>query len=1452
MNGYTQENCSFTHYSTENGLAQNTVMSIIQDKKGFMWFASWDGLHKFDGYSFKVYKADSRNSIGLSHNRISYISEDCYGYIWLLAYDDKVHRFDPSTEIFRQVPEPSEYRDINISSIKILSNGTVWLLSDKSGSIRVTTDIVTHEIKSLHYDENSDLIPARSVNAVYCDSVGNEWVLGANGIARIGNGKNDMFFTDGKDSNLDYQQFYSVFEDDGSLYFGSQNGRIWRYHKADSRFELYRLHTESKIVAIDKCPDNTLFVATAADGFFICDAESLRPQTHLKKPVMLSSPVLSVYKDKDNEFWFEQEITGKVVHYNPVTKQLKVESLTVEFAGANRALPAFHIHEDVNGYTWVHPFGGGFSYFDRQQNRLVPFYNDPSSDKWRFSNKIHAACSDRQGNLWLSTHSKDLEKVCFHLSQFDLYKPVAKSNPESLSNDVRALCEDTEQNLWVGLKDGFIRIYDRSNRYKGYLTADGNIAMTGKPVEGVVYSIIEDGERNLWFGTKGDGLICAVKQGDKYKLLRYKYDPDDIYSLCDNDIYSIHQDGNGRIWVATFGQGINYIEKTDNETVRFISHRNNLKNYPVERCYRTRFITSDNERHILVGTTVGLLIFDMDFDRPENIVFNHFMHREGNVKSLNNNDVHWITVTRNNNIYLATFGGGLNKFRMTQNIDSAYFEYFTKENGLSSDILLSMQDDNNGNLWLCSENGITKFNISTRQFENYDKENLNIRTRFSEASAVRRNDDSFMFGSSDGLLRFHPSEVKQNGYIPPIIFTGLQVRGENKSPDKAKNAVIHNIIDDVDLLTLSHKENIFSVRYAALDMTNPEHIKYACMLEGFEDDWQYVESQRVATYTNLPKGNYVLKVKSTNRDGGWVENVRHLKITILPPFRETALAYFLYALGIILIVIIAVSILYTIFRLKHKVAVEQRIADIKLRFFTDISHELRTPLTLINAPVENVLEDTTLNDKVRNQLLTVKRNADRMLTLVNQILDFRKIQNNRMKPHVSCTDVVALINKTMKNFDSVAKENSIDFVFETESRVCFLWVDEDKFDKILFNLLSNAFKYTKPGKMIRVFLREEEKTVMLGVQDKGSGIAENKRDAVFIRFETLADGNPFDFNSTGIGLSLVKELSEMHKAKVGLDSKLGEGSTFTVEFLKGRNHYSPDTEFIIHDTDIKTNETSNNETSNNETKNTQQSLMLILEDNAELRAFLRTMFEDSFTVIEAADGDSGLEKAVNFLPDIIISDVMMTGIDGLELTRQLRNNFNTSHIPIVLLTAKTTIDDRLAGLERGADDYITKPFSSVYLKARVDNILNRRLQLQDYYHNRLTSNSLTKYKIPPEQEKVTPNTISEGDSAFINKLRTLMEQNIDNGELMVEELARELAMSRSVFFKKLKALTGLSPIEFIREFRIRRAAELILSDDYTVTEVADMVGINDPRYFSKCFKRICNMTPTEYKEQYAN
>lgn len=1453
-----QPNNIFTHYSSEQGLSQNSIMSIAQDNDGFMWFSTWDGINKFDGYDFKVYKARQGNKIGLSNNRVDLLKVDKYNYVWALTYDKRVYRLDKKNEYFEPVTCGTEDGQMDCLDIKTLSNGTVWIIAEGNGAIRVKTNPIDFTIKWNDYAVNQTDGYKAKVKDVIEDYKNNEWLVTNNGLVRISNdeSKNPIFYFVDRhnDSKENRQSFFSSCVTRGYIYFGSNNGRVWKYSTSKDEFTLINLSLKDDVVAINKLSNGNIIFTTSSSGFIIHNIKTGKDELYnistLKN--ITSALINSVYVDKFDEIWFETLEKGSVAHFNPNLKKYNIEYMSVDAMGAEKSYPSFHICEDVNGNLWVHPNGGGLGWYDRENSILRPFFNDPKSKDWKFSNKVHSMFSDKQGNLWICTHSKGLEKISFYGSHFKLFNQ-SNNNQDLTENTVRALFQDKYGRVWVAKRNSKIELYSTTNEYLGFLNSSGTISKTGEMIDGVAYHIMQDKNDNIWIGTKGRGIILLEpKDKNHYKITRFEYNSDDIFSISSNSVYYIHQDRHGRIWIATFGEGINYIDKDKSGKYVFINSRNNLKGYPIDNCYRVRHITSDTKGNLWVSTNDGLIRFKDDFKSPQHIKYYIYSNIPGSKDCFINSNVYKTIVSKKGELYFATFGGGLNKLTSIDNMGLAHFKSYTINDGLLSDILLSIEEDDSGNFWISTESGLSKFYPDKNIFENYNERDFGTKVRFEEGTSVRLSNNELLFGTSKGILKFNPQMTNKSDFVPPLALIDLKVCNKLIVPGDG-NKILDNNINSANKITLLPEHNVFSITFAALDMTSTNNIKYAYTLKGFDNDWNYVGNQRSATYTNLSPGKYTLHVKSTNGDGVWVNNDRYIDIVILPSFWETPIAIVLYVILFIIIFLICVYILFTIYRLKHEVTVEQKITDIKLRFFTNISHELRTPLTLITGPLELVMKNQSLPNDVREQLQLVEKNSDRMLRLVNQILDFRKIQKNKMKLQVEYIDVVPFVKHIMENFDSLAKEHNIDFIFQSEKDELKLWFDTDKLEKIVFNLLSNAFKYTQKGKMITLFVHENESNIAVGIQDQGIGISENKKSSLFVRFETLLDNNLFNLPSTGIGLSLVKELSDIHKAEIKVESVVGTGSCFTIVLSKDKNIYENYAEFILNDDSSENKVIEDNinvdslERINKISVDNNLKTMLLVEDNMELRLFLRNIFSSQYNVIEALDGNQGIDKAMKYVPDIIITDIMMPGIDGIEMTKKLKDNLFTSHIPIILLTAKIDMDSKLNGMALGADDYIIKPFNSTYLKARVENIIEQRIKLQKIYCDRLldpSSNTLKKDE--------NDFGLSTNDRKFMNKLSELLEKNIDNGNLMVADIVDELAVSRTVFFKKLKSLTGLSPIEFIKEMRIKKAAQLIETGEYNMTEISYMVGINDPRYFSKCFKSKYGITPTEYRDSYKN
>ena len=1434
--------CNFEHYSLENGLPQNTVMDILQDAKGFMWFSTWNGISKFDGYTFTNYRTKQGDSYFMKNNRIDKIYEDRYGYIWLYSYDKNAHRFDPRTETFSGLKSFDKFKDFAflVSKIMVMPSGRVWLLSDEYGCICVEDSLFSTEV----YNVGNGKIQGKKVFSVMEDQASNTWILTDNGLYRIFNGQTEpsgFFAEKGNTVRSTKQAFFSASETDHEIWFGSDNGQIWRYGKQNKEFNLLKVKTASSIFEIRKISAGQMLFTTPDDGFFIFDGTTGRIAAYNTStlPQLKSNRIVSSYVDNYGKVWFQLDCPG-VAKFDPLTQTLEHFYVKTEQIDPNVFLSNFFIFEDKNDRLWVHPNGGGFSLYDRQKDVLLPFYNEPFSPLWRFSNLMHAAYSDRQGNLWLSTRSNGLEKAVFEDSYFrtEYVNPAIYS---TIANDVRTVFEDNDENCWVSTKDGKITLYDSSGNSLGYLCENGQVG-AGVPLKGIAYCIMQDTEGVIWIGTRGEGIYTAKKITSsgklKYQIANYKNNISDIYSLSNNYVYSIFQDSRKHVWAGTYGGGLNLIEKDNQRNLRFINYRNQLENYPMKSGYQVRDVAEDKYGNVCVGTTIGLTMFSSGFQSPQTISYKEYTGISGNKENLRANDIFCIYTTKKGETYIATSGGGLNKIAETDSCGfPARFDSYTVKDGLPSDVTLSVIEDNDGRLWITTENNLTRFNPENKTFETFGniKRLINGQT-FSEASNCRLHSNKIVFGYSRGLLSFFPDQIQSNTFVPYIGL--VQFRLFNKEVSVGEKTPLKYNIDDMKSLTLNHKQKFFSIEYAALDFVDPQNILYAYKLDGFDENWVYAGKQRIANYTNLPKGNYIFKVKSTNSDGIWVENERRLKVEVLPSFWETTLAYLLYFLLFILLIAICVRILFVFYRLKDKVKMEQAEAEMKLGFFTDISHEIRTPLTMIVSPIEYVVSDGNTPPWIKEQLALVSQNTNRLLRMVNQILDFRKIQH--LKLTIQEVEITPFLKEICDSFKEATIEKHIDFRFNNDAQGEKIWIDRDAVEKMIYNLLSNAFKYTPEGKRIEVNVAKENDAVSVQVKDEGVGIVKDKIKLLFNRFISLNEDKSKP--STGIGLSIVKDLADKHHAKILVESELKKGSCFTVVFKTGLNHFSKDTNVIVEKemNQLSVSEEEKIESGNNEPVETTRLSVLIVEDDEDLRHFIKSILTPDYEVLFAVDGQEGLEKALKEIPDFIVSDIMMPRMDGLQLLKELKTNINTSHIPLVLLTAKTTIESKLEGMTYGADDYITKPFNVSYFRARIDNLIEQRKRLQQFYQ----SNQLTMDSFRPKLPQLTSH-----DEIFMSKVMEKIEQNMDNSEFTVDELVSAVAMSRTIFFKKIKSLTGLSPVEFIRDIRLQRAAQLIIANQTSIKEVVFIIGMSDPKYFSKCFKKKYGLSPMEYKNQ---
>jgi signal transduction histidine kinase/ligand-binding sensor domain-containing protein/CheY-like chemotaxis protein/AraC-like DNA-binding protein len=1455
-----QNQVLLTHFTTDQGLSQNTVVSVHKDQKGLLWFGTWDGLNKFDGYRFTVYKSnpDPIDENSPLHTRIDWIREDKYGFLWLKTYDDLLYRFDPRTERFTRISRAGKGTEAGnydkFGTVWVLGNGDVWASLKRGGIYRITADAKTYRLGIAKPFNNQQLRDIGAINLVFMDAEGTTWVLSDRGLVRkLANEKQPVLLFKGQspsDAPL-AQSLFCQLETKTDLYFGCATGRLLSYNKTSKTFRQIQTAFHSNITSLLKLPDGRLFAASAREGFFLYQPSSGKTVHYntARYPSMRSNEISDPFVDRQGEIWMAIEAPG-VLHFNPRDESFEYlwQPTPNEIRSASQQT-TFFVFEDAFGTLWVHSREGTLFSYDRQRHALRWFFNNPASPDCVFKTNIQVAWADPEGILWICAGNQGVYKCVqrnrdFHFESMERY--IHSGTP-----DIRSLFRDSRGNTWVGSKAGELRILDPSQKSLGVLCRDGSLRPDGD-MKLVVYNILQDKKGRIWLATKGQGLVLAEPKNATHTAFQLTFFNQGTgrYDLPSNNLYDLYEDAKGRLWIASYEGGLILLDERPNG-YRFLHGRNELKGYPIEACPRVRCIDGDKSGNIWVGTTNGFVVFSDRFAKASEIRFLHYNRDSKLLKALNLSDIYQLLCDSRGNVWFGTFGGGLIECKNYRLGESPQLKGYDTRSGFHTDIVLSLIEDGQHKLWLTSENVLARFDPESGDCDRYSLANGLDAGDFLESSVYRTPDGTLLFGNSTGFYAFLPEKVRRNRFEPDIVLTRLQVFGRDMVVG-GEGSPLKCSLDDSPGIRLTHKQRTFSVEFAALDFQTPENIQYSYKLENFEENWNTPQKSRMATYTNVPRGKYTLLVRCTNSDGVWSGSVRRLEVVVLPSFWQTIWAYILYFLLAGLCVWGIVYLLVFYIRLKNDVILEQQISDIKLRFFTDISHELRTPLTLISAPVEHILKEEDVSDPVRKQLLIIQRNTERMIRLINQILDFRKVQSKKMRLRLEELNFGESVRKSCLNFEEIAREKHIPFSLQDNSEGVLVWLDPNNFDTIVFNLLSNAFKFTPADKAIRVCLSVEEGEAVLRVIDEGIGIEKSRLNLIFDRFYSVDGENDAQKRSTGIGLSLVKELVDLHGAMISVDSVAGAGTTFEVRFKLGVAHFGNQADFILTDENVPESDLPSMENPSGEGSETaplsreDMYMVLIVEDNEDLRPFLRTVLGPKYRVAEAANGETAWEMTQSLLPDFIITDLMMPGMSGIDFVRLVKNDDRTCHIPVVVLTAKTNLESKLECLEMGADDYITKPFSAAFLEARVGNLLEQRRKLQSVYRDRFLSPNQASNVV--EIEVPMPQAHSRDDE-FMQRLMSVMEKNISNGAFSVEQLCSMAGYGRTVFFNKLKSLTGLSPNEYIREVRVKRSAQLLEVGEYTVSQITYMVGMNDSRYFSKCFKQRYGMTPTEYRDK---
>lgn len=1447
---FAQSLCDMSVYSYEEGMPHSTVTGIIQGKDGLIWVSTWNGLTCFDGYEFHNYRPMPGDGTTMNNNRINGITESVTGNIWCRNQDERAYLFDVKSKKSIDVLLPMEMKTrqvYKVQHILSLPKGVTWILCDGDYNFRVEESLLPSPEAINLFGSFDKSLKGSTISYVYQDAQGDEWIFTDKGLTIFGQKYIDSDFP-----------FHYNKEINESMWLASENACLAKYDMQTQKLRFVSLPDDlHDIYCLKDMGEGILGLGSDA-GLFLYDTktETIVRQIDVRTPEDASNTVYFVYQDSHEGLWIFGEGDG-VKHLSKEGKIKWMQSPKDPYLRVGQTI-RFEIFEDKFGTCWVLPRNGHFSYYDAKEDVLKLRYEQVHIAPVRnvqvpVSPHIRNSFMDNQGNYWAGSNNQ-LCKITFREKEFEreLYRTA--------NQEVRSFYIDTQGRKWIATKEHTLMLVDGNGQLR-YLSPGGYFSLQQTAFGANIYAVLEDSKGRFWLGSRNNGLYLLTPQKDySYQVQHFMPDVSDSYSLNGESVYTLLEDKHHHLWVGTYEGGLNLIEEQPDGTIRFMHGDNRLKN--ISQIKRLRHMVQTKDGVILAASSNGLLSFSSEFKKPEEIKIYINARRPNDFGSLSGNELMYIYIDKKDSVYVLTQNAGMNQV-ISGNLlsENLRFKVYNEKNGLGSDITQSMIEDEKGNLWIVCKNLLSRYNPKTARFEHFGKYTFKDGLIFSEATLGIDQSGRFYVGTEQGLLGFFPDKMQKSTYSPELIITEAKVQNE-----------LYTFTDSyLEGMELSASQRSFSLRYAALDYGHPEGIRYAYRLEGVDSDWNEVGDNRLAIYTNLPSGNFRFLLRSTNGDGVWGDNLLVLPVRIRPTFWETSWAWLLMALLMIILVCMIVYVLFTIYRLRHKVNMEQQLTNIKLRFFTDVSHELRTPLSLIAGPVSDVLENEPLSDNARENLNIVQQNTGRMLYLISQILDFRKIQNDKMKLMIEKTDVLALTRKIMTNFDLMAREKKMSYRLDCSEKEVYLWVDRDKFEKILFNLLSNAFKYTDVGKSIEVKLLAKTDKVCLSVKDEGFGIPAKKLGTIFNRFERTSE-DYMPQMSSGIGLSLVKELVGLHHAEIEVYSQLGKGSEFRVCFQTGRAHFKKDkqVELIIndfhkdewekdvfdHDGDSlpipkKTMETALAQDEKEADNLDERPCILVVEDNEEMQSFLCNILRRDYRVLRASNGKSGYETALAELPDLIVTDVMMPVLDGLEMIKAIKENAEACHISIIVLSAKASLEDRIAGMEHGIDDYITKPFSSSYLQMRIKSLLRQRQSLREAClaslsvdGNAVASMSVNAQDLQPTQPNMMPM-----DKRFIENLMAVMEKNIENDALVVDDLAEAMSMSRTVFYKKVKSLLGVSPVDFIKDIRVKRSVQWIEAGELSVAEVAYRCGFGDPNYFGKCFKKQMGMTPTKYMEQ---
>lgn len=988
--------CVARQYTVRDGLIQSNPAQILQSHNGFIWVSTWNGVSRFDGRDFETFQFDS-----LLNQHMQRLENTADGNLWMIAYDrHSLYLYDIHENKLINVLKQYEQHfntPLQIENLYPLSKGITWVTLNNGGCFRISDKECTVS-SGIQYITAIDDVELGKVSRVFEDKQGEEWVFSDKGVSIFG-----------KRTISSYP--FSMFETmDNLVFLASQNGRLAYYDVNTMQFNIVPFQEKIQhINGIKVLKDNQLAVLFDK-GLYLCRFPELAMEKYdFSLPGHDDAAVRKVYQDSKGFLWIFTGLPG-IIRLDPETGVKQYLNTPSGYMASSPENELF-IYEDPNGVVWTIPYKGIFSYYD-EKSRELKVYFTPGRNHIPYSPIIKTTYVDKQNNLWIKSQRSFIK----------MFFPPSPYTYRELDNyfDTKSFLFDSDEHLWIATKKGIIRIMDSQKNLLGYLSPDGELAQTETVfAEGGIYVMLKDQAQTIWLGSKENGLFRLVPRNRPYHYEVYHYmnNPSDPYSISDNKISCIDEDHNGRIWIGTYGGGLNLVEEKEDGAIRFIHAENKLSGFPINRTNSIRCMVEGPGHTMLVGTIEGLITFSSDFSDYENIRFYLNLPRPQAADGLCSADVMSVLRTTDETIYCYCYGGGLCKL-VSSNLlsDELRFRSFGKE---TSPLARALIEDKNHNIWIGSETDITLFDVHDQTFESFGETFFNRSFNYSECLPVADRQGDILMGTEGGMLVFSPDSIVKQTYEAPIVVTGIKYSEDNLS----------HVLSDADYLEIPTRRRNFTISFAALDYTNSLDIEYAYKLD--DNQWYYIGKKNSVSFVSLPAGKYQFQIKATNGDGIWMNSVKTVTLQVLPTFWETGWAKAFYIVVVLVISLAIGYIFFYIYYLKHKVNMEQRLAEIKVRSFIDISHELRTPLTLISGPVSEVLSQEPLTSRTRHHLQLVQKNINRMLLLINQVLDFRKIQNKKMGLTIEYRDIIIMLHNIMDNFRLLSEEKNINFSLQT-------------------------------------------------------------------------------------------------------------------------------------------------------------------------------------------------------------------------------------------------------------------------------------------------------------------------------------------------------------------------------------------------------------------------------------